>query len=46
MHFGTFPLARFVEKVMGEMSRFMRQKTKLFPVKLRRILEVLSVQAL
>ena len=44
--FGTSPLARFIEKVMGEISRFMRLKTKLFAVKLRRILEVFSVQAL
>jgi len=31
---------------MGEISRFMRLKTKLFAMKLRRILEVFSVQAL
>ena len=45
-HFGSSPLARFIEKVMGEISRLMRLKTKLFAVKLRRILEVFSVQAL
>ena len=33
-HFGTFPLARFIEKVMGEVSWFMCLKTKLFAVKL------------
>ena len=43
---GTFPFARFIEKVMGEISRLTRLKTKLFAVKLRRILEVFSVQAL
>jgi len=44
-HFGTSPLARFMEKVMGEISRFMRTEMNLFAVKLRRILEVFSVQA-
>ena len=45
-HLGTFLLARFMQKVLGEISRFMRLKTKLFAVKLTRILEVFSVQAL
>jgi len=31
-HFGSSPLARFTEKVLGSISRFMRAKTKLFAV--------------
>jgi len=46
MHFETSSLARFIEKVMDEISRFMHLKTKLFAVKLRCILDVFSVQAL
>jgi len=34
-----------MEKVVGEISRFMRTEMNLFAVKLRRILEVFSVQA-
>jgi len=45
-HFGSSPLARITEKVLGDISRFMRAKTKLFAVKLRRILEVLRLQGL
>jgi len=45
-HFGTSSLARLIEKLMGEISRFMRLKTNVFAVKFRRILEVFSVQAL
>ena len=36
-HFGTSPLARFIKKLMGEISRFIRLKTNLFAMKLRRI---------
>jgi len=45
-HFGSFRLARFVKKVLGAFSRFLRPKTKLFAVKFRRILEVLHPQGL
>ena len=33
-HFGSSPLARFTEKVLGAISRFMCPKTKLFAAKL------------
>jgi len=45
-HFGSSLLASFAEKVLGEYSRFMRPKTKLFAVEFRCILEVLCLQGL
>jgi len=45
-HFGRSLPASFTEKVLGTISRFVRPKTKLFEVKLRRILEVLRLQVL
>jgi len=45
-HFGSSPLARFAEKLLGAISRFVRPKTKLFEVKFRRILEVIRMQVL
>ena len=45
-HCGSSPPTRFIEKVLGTISRFMRPKTKLFAVKFRRILEVLCLQVL
>ena len=44
-HFGSFRFARFMKKVLGALSRFMCPKTELFAAKLRRILDVFSVQA-
>ena len=46
MHFGSSLPVRFTEKVVGAITRFMRQKTKLFAVKFRRILEVFALRAL
>ena len=46
MHFGSFRLACFLKKVLGAFSRFLRPKMKLFAVKFRRILELLSLQVL
>jgi len=45
-HFGSFHLAKFIKKVLGALPLFMCPKTELFAAKLRRILEVFSVQAL
>jgi len=45
-NFGSSLRARFTEKVLGAITRFMRPKTKLFSVKFRRMLEVLCVQGL
>jgi len=45
-HFGSFLPASFTEKVVGAIPRFVRPKSKLFAVKLRRILEVLCLQDL
>ena len=42
-HFGGFHLARYITKVLGALSRFLRPQTKLFAMKFRRILEVFSV---
>jgi len=44
-HFGGFHFAS-EKKVLGAFSRFLRPKTKVFPVKFRRILEVLCLQVL
>jgi len=45
-HFGSFHLARFIRKVPGALSRFLRPIMKLFAAKFRRILEVLYLQGL
>jgi len=45
-HSGSSLPASFKEKVVGAIPRFVRPKTKLFPVKFRRILEVLCLQDL
>ena len=45
-HFGSFHLSRFIKKVLGAFSQFMRPKTKLIAMKFRRILEVLCLQGL
>jgi len=45
-HVRSFHLARYITKVLGALSRFLRPWTKLFAVKFRQILEVFSVQAL
>jgi len=45
-YFGRFLSASFAENVLGAISRVMRPKTKLFAVKLRRILEVLRLHGL
>jgi len=44
MHFGSFRLTRFMKKVLGALSRFLRPKTDLFAVKFGRILEVFRLQ--
>jgi len=46
MYFGNCRFARYMKKVLGAFSRFMRPKTKRFAVKFRRILEVLCLQVL
>ena len=43
MPFRSFPPARFREKVLGAISRFMHLKAKLFSVKFRRIWKVLAL---
>jgi len=45
-HFGSFRLMRFMKKVLGAISQFMCPKTKLFPVKFRRMSEVFRLQVL
>ena len=45
-HFRSFLPARFAEKVLGAISWFMHPKTKLFPVKFRRISKVFRLQDL
>jgi len=45
-HFGSFPLGRYTEKILGTYSRFICPKTKLCAVKLQRILEVICLQGL
>jgi len=45
-NFGRCPPARFTEKVLGAISRFMRPKMKLFAMKFRRILDVLRLRGL
>jgi len=44
-HFGSFlsATASFVENFLGAISRFMRPITKLFDMKLRRILEAIRL---
>jgi len=44
MHFRSSPLARFTEKVLGAISRFMCPKMKLFAMIFRRIFQVLRLQ--
>jgi len=44
--FRSFRPASFAEKVLGAISRFMCPKTKLFPVKFRRMWEVFGLQVL
>jgi len=46
MHFGSSLRARFTEKVLGAISRFMRPKAKLCAVKYRGILDVVHLQGL
>jgi len=46
MHFGSFLHASFIKTFLGAFSRFLPPQTKLFAVKFRRILEVLSLQGL
>jgi len=45
-HFGSFHLARLITEVLGALSPFLRPRKKLFALKLRRVLEVFSMQAL
>jgi len=45
-HFGSIHLARYITKVLGALSQFLRPQTKLFAVKFRHTLEVFSMQAL
>jgi len=45
-HFESSLPARFTEKVLGAIPRFMCPKMKLFSVKFRRILEVLALRSL
>jgi len=45
-HFGSSLPARFTEKVLGAIPRFVSPKMKLFAVKFRRILEAFAFQAL
>ena len=45
-HFGSFLRARFMKKVTGAFSRFLRPIMKLFVVDFRRILDVLLIQGL
>jgi len=44
-HSGCSPLARFMKKVLGAISRFMCPKSKRFAVEFRRILEVFALTA-
>jgi len=46
MHFESSLPARFREKILGEIPRFMCSKMKLLAVKFRRILEVFALHAL
>jgi len=46
MHFESSLPARFREKILGEIPRFMCSKMKLPAVKFRRILEVFALHAL
>jgi len=43
-HFGNCGFARFMKKVLGTFSRFMRPKSKRFAVEFRHILEVLRIR--
>ena len=45
-HFGGFHLATSQKKVLSAFSRYLHPETKVFPVKFRRILEVLCLQVL
>ena len=45
-HLGSFRLARFTEKVLGEFSQFLRRKAKLFAVNFTRIFDVFVLHAL
>ena len=45
-HFGGFHRARFITKVLGAFSPFLRPQTKLFALKFRLVLIVFSMQAL
>jgi len=45
-HFGRFRFARFVKKVLGIFSRFVRTKMKLFPAKFRRIMEDFTLRGI
>jgi len=45
-HFGSFHLARYITKVLGALSLFLRLRKKLFAVKFRRVLDVFSMEAL
>jgi len=45
-HFRSFLLARFIKEVLGALSPFLHPKTKLFPVKFRRISEVFTLRGL
>jgi len=44
MHFASFRLMRFMKKVLGALSRFLRPNTELFAVTLRHISKVLRLQ--
>jgi len=44
--FGSFRYASFMKNFLGAFSRFLRAKPKLFAVKFRRVLKVLSLQGL
>jgi len=46
MHFRSIRLMRFMKKVLGAFSQFMRPKMKLFPAKFRRILEVFTLRGI
>jgi len=45
-HFGRFRFARFVKKVLGIFSRFVRTKMKLFPATFRRIMEDFTLRGI